>query len=299
MPSAQDAADLDVEVDGRTLSVWHSAMRGPVLLFQPGTPAPPVPWPRLDDLAAARGLTLVSYARPGYSGSTRHRGRRVADVALDVAAVLDALDVDEFVTIGHSGGGPHAIACAALLPDRCRAVATIGGVAPADLVGDSWTDGMAEENIAEFAAAEAGEDVLRPHLESELTGYAAVTPDDVARALGGLVTEVDRAALSDDYADMVASCLRRAASDGLDGWVDDDLAFLAPWGVDLGDVVRPVALWQGRHDAMVPYAHGEWLAAHVAHAHPRLHDDEGHLSLVNGRIGEIVDDLVALASTGR
>ena len=240
----------------------------------------------------------MSYARPGYSGSTRHRGRRVADAAVDVAAVLAALGVDEFVSIGHSGGGPHAIACAALLPDRCRAVATIGGVAPADLVGGTWTDGMAEENIAEFAAAAAGEGVLRPHLEAELARFVSVTPDEVAGAFGGLVTEVDRDALTDDYADMTARSLRRAAFDGLDGWVDDDLAFLAPWGVDLGEVVRPVALWQGRHDAMVPYAHGTWLAHHVAHAHPRLHDDEGHLSLVNGRIAEVVDDLLELASLG-
>ena len=269
-----------------------------MLLFQPGTPAPPVPWARLEGLAAERDLTLVSYARPGYSGSTRHPGRRVADAAADVGAVLDALGADDFVTIGHSGGGPHAIACAALLPERCRAVATIGGVAPVDAFGEAWTDGMAQENVDEFAAAEAGERVLRPFLESELAGFAGVDAGGVAVAFGGLVTEVDQHALTDDYADMVARCLRRAAHDGIDGWVDDDLAFVAPWGVDLDAIGRPVAIWQGRHDAMVPFAHGEWLAGHVAGARPRLFDAEGHLSLVNGRIDAVLDDLLDLAGAG-
>jgi pimeloyl-ACP methyl ester carboxylesterase len=209
--------------------------------------------------------------------------------------VLDALGGDEFVTVGHSGGGPHAIACAALLRDRCRAAATIGGVAPAGAFGPGWTDGMAAENVEEFAAAAAGEPLLRPYLESGLAAYAAVDAGGVVEAFGGLVTDVDRHALTEDYADMVARCLRRAAHDGIDGWVDDDLAFLAPWGFDLGAVGRPVALWQGRHDAMVPFAHGEWLAAHVDSAHPRLLDDEGHLSLVNGRLEDVVDDLLELA----
>ena len=98
---------------------------------------------------------------------------------------------------------------------------------------------------------------------------------------------------------MVARCLRRAAHDGIDGWVDDDLAFVVPWGFDLAAVARPVALWQGRHDAMVPFAHGEWLAGHLAGARPRLFDDEGHLSLVNGRLDDVLDDLLALGTVRR
>ena len=158
---------------------------------------------------------------------------------------------------------------------------------------------MGQENLEEFAAAAAGEEALRPRLQSALEGYTSVTADDVAVAFGGLVTDVDREALTDDYADQVARSLRRAARDGLDGWLDDDLAFLAPWGVDLAAVQVPVAVWQGRHDAMVPFAHGEWLAAHVAGARARLFDDEGHLSLVNGRIDEVLDDLVELGGLGR
>lgn len=290
-----DDSDMQVPVGDRVVQVWVGGVAGgPVLVFQPGTPAPPVAWPSLESIAASRGLRLVSYARPGYSGSTRHEGRRVVDAATDVAAVLDALDVGEFVTIGHSGGGPHAVACAAVLADRCRAATSLAGVAPHDLHAARWMEGMADENVEEFSIVLEGPAALRRHLSAELAAYAGVTAADVAEALGGLVTAVDRAALTGDLADMVARSLRRAAVDGLDGWIDDDLAVMSPWGFDPAAIDVPVAVWQGRHDAMVPFRHGQWLATDIASAHPRLADDEGHLSLLTRRLGDIVDDLLAL-----
>ncbi len=286
---------MQVPVGDRVVQVWVGGVAGgPVLVLQPGTPAPPVAWPSLESIAASRGLRLVSYARPGYSGSTRHEGRQVVDAATDVAAVLDALGVGEFVTIGHSGGGPHAVACAAVLADRCRAATSLAGVAPHDLHAARWMEGMADENVEEFSIVLEGPAALRRHLSAELAAYAGVTAADVAEALGGLVTAVDRAALIGDLADMVARSLRRAAVDGLDGWIDDDLAVMSPWGFDPAAIDVPVAVWQGRHDAMVPFRHGQWLATDIASAHPRLADDEGHLSLLTRRLGDIVDDLLAL-----
>ena len=294
------AADLSVTVEDRRLSVWTGgAEAGPALLFQPGTPAPPVRWDSLESLARARGVRVIAYARPGYSGSTPAPGRSVADAASDVAAVMSAVGAEEFVTVGHSGGGPHALACAALLPGRCRAAASLAGVAPYAPFGERWLAGMAEENLAEFAAAFAGEDALRTFLTHELAGFTEVTAAEVAASLRGLASPVDQAALVGDYADMLARSFRSAAADGLEGWVEDDLAFVTDWGFDLSAIEVPVAVWQGREDAMVPYAHGEWLARTIGTARPRLFDDEGHLSLANLRLADIVEDLLQLGDLTR
>ena len=137
---------------------------------------------------------------------------------------------------------------------------------------------MAEENHEEFGAALDGDEALSRFLEPFAGELAAVTSDTVAEMLGGLVTDVDRAALTGEFAEYQAASLRTAVSSGTWGWHDDDLAFTRPWGFVLDEITVPVSVWQGRQDAMVPYAHGEWLAAHIAGARPRLFEDEGHLS---------------------
>jgi pimeloyl-ACP methyl ester carboxylesterase len=91
----------------------------------------------------------------------------------------------------------------------------------------------------------------------------------------------------------MALALRRAVETGIAGWRDDDLAFTEDWGFALSDVALPVAVWQGRQDRMVPFAHGEWLAAEIPTAEAHLFDEEGHISLI-AKIDEILTDLVAL-----
>ena len=287
---------MSVAVGKRQLEVLlGGAPDGRPLVFHAGTPSPPVPWPSLDRAAEERGLLVVSPARPGYSGSTRNPGRSVADVVSDTTVLLDAIEADGFLTLGHSGGGPHALACAALLPDRCRAAVSLAGVVPYDAPGFDWQSGMGEENVAEFCAALQGESVLRPYLVEELKNFAHITGDQVAEALGGLITEVDRTALTGELAEVMAASLRLAAADGLEGWLDDNLAFVAPWGFDISSISVPVAVWHGRQDKMVPFSHGEWLVEHIPSAEARLRDDEGHLSLVANRLGDILDGLVSLA----
>lgn len=276
---------LVVQVADRRVNAWRGgADTGLVMVFHTGTPSPPVYRAALDRTASALGLRLVTYARPGYSGSTRQPGRSVADAAGDTAAVLDALGQARFVTVGHSGGGPHALACAALLPTRCLAAVSLAGVTPFDAEGVEWLAGMADENGEEFTTALAGEAVLRPYLARYVQRFADVTSDDVAASLAGLVSDVDRTALTGEFADMAARSFRRSAVDGVDGWIDDDLAFVKPWGFDVEEIDVPVAVWQGRHDRMVPFAHGQWLRAHIPTSAPRLLDDEGHISLVTGRL---------------
>ena len=248
---------------------------------------------------AGRGWQLVTYSRPGYAGSTRHEGRSVADAAADVATILDSLGIDHFVTLGWSGGGPHALACAALLPERCDGAATLAGVAPYDAEGLDFLAGMGPENVEEFGAAARSRAELDAFLGTFAEALADTTPEGLADSLGGLIDDVDRAALATgELAEMLATSVRRAVSAGIDGWRDDDLAFVRDWGFDLGAISVPVSVWQGAHDRMVPFAHGRWLAAHIPGAREHLYDDEGHLSLVGSRCRAILDDLAASRGRG-
>jgi len=276
--------DLDV--------MRHGRPDGRALVFHVGTPNAPAEFPLLTDALDERGWQLVAYARPGYAGSARREGRSVADAAADTAAVLDELGIDRFVTIGWSGGGPHALACAALLPDRCDAAASLAGVAPFDADGLDFLAGMGPENIEEFGAAVRSRDELAAFLLPFADALSKVTGEEVAKSLGGLVDDVDRAALTGELAETMARMLRRALSNGIAGWLDDDLAFVKPWGFDLAEIAVPVSIWQGAHDRMVPFAHGEWLAAHVPGARVHLYDDEGHISLA-AQLPRILDDLVS------
>jgi pimeloyl-ACP methyl ester carboxylesterase len=282
--------------DGRDLELVTEGTDGGVpLIYHSGTPTAAIEFPMLAEPAAAHGWQVVRASRPGYAGSTPREGRSVADVIEDVTAILDHLGRDRFVTLGWSGGGPHALATAALLPDRCAGAAVLAGVAPYDAQGLDWYDGMGPENVEEFSAAVESREALTAFLETQAAGLVAVTGEQVAEVLGQLVDEVDRGALTGEFADYVAGDFRRAVSTGIAGWRDDDLAFARPWGFDLADIRVPVSVWQGAHDRMVPYAHGRWLAAHVPGARVNLYDDEGHLSLV-AQLPRILDDLAELAS---
>ena len=220
--------------DGRSIEVLTAGpAHGLAVVFHHGTPFAAVPYEPSAEQVWDRGVRLVSWARPGYAGSPPLPGRRVAHAAADTAAVLDALGHDRFVTIGWSGGGPHALACAALLPGRCAGVATIAGVAPHDAEGLDWLAGMGPENIEEFGAAAGDGSEIVDFLTREAHGLRTITGADVAASLGGLVTDIDKAALTGGFADYVARGMRAATQGGIDGWLDDDRAFTADWGFDL------------------------------------------------------------------
>jgi pimeloyl-ACP methyl ester carboxylesterase len=266
------------------------------LVLHEGTPCGLALYPPTVRAAAIRGLRVVLAARPGYEGSTPRPGRRVADVAADTAAVLDELGADSFVTAGWSGGGPHALACAAGLPGRCLGAASIAGVAPYLAPGLDWMAGMGPENVAEFGAALAGEAELTAFLDREAATIGTVTGPDVAQAFGGLVIEADQAVLTGEFADHIATCLRAALSSGIAGWRDDDLAFITDWGFSLSpEPPLRAAIWQGDQDRMVPFAHGQWLAAAIPGARVHLMPGDGHLSMTVSAFDRILDDLLDLA----
>jgi pimeloyl-ACP methyl ester carboxylesterase len=237
--------------------------------------------------AAEKGIRLIAHSRPGYGDSTRQPGRSVAAVAVDVAAIADHLGVDRFATWGMSGGGPHSLACAALLPERVAAAAALASIAPWDAEGLDVTAGMGEDNVEEFAAAARGEDALRPMLEEFRPMVLKGTPEGLIEMLNTVLSPVDREILSGDIAAFMVEQSTFALRSGIDGWLDDDLAFTKPWEFDLADISVRVLLTQGRHDLMVPFSHGEWLAAAIPGVDARLSEEDGHLTVAFERTPKI------------
>jgi len=274
--------------DGRTLRVWVTGDEGGVpVLAQHGTPSGGILYGPWIAEASTRGICLIGYDRPGYGGSSRHAGRTIADAAADVRAIAAALGIDRLVTWGISGGGPHALACAALAPDLVAAAACMAGPAPFDAADLDWTEGMGEENVVEHGAAAEGEEVLRPLLEAGRAGMLGGGVQALKEELGTLVTPVDAASLDRGFGDFVYESVELALRDTVDGWVDDDLAFVTPWGVDVASIRVPLLLIQGAQDGFVPVAHFEWLAAHVPAAERRLAPEHGHLSLSETGVSEV------------
>jgi pimeloyl-ACP methyl ester carboxylesterase len=280
--------------EGRGLAVELSGPDdGRPLIFHDGTPMAGRMFASMVAQGAERGVRHIAYARPGYCGSERDAGRTVADCARDVAAIADELGVERFLTAGMSGGGPHALACAALLPERTMAAATLGGVAPATAQGLDWLAGMGQENIEEFGAARSGEHELSSYLQAARTEMLGSSAADLRATLGDLLSGPDRAVLSGEFAEYLAASMKAAVEHGIWGWLDDDLAFVGDWGFDLGAIAVPVTIWQGEQDRFVPFGHGRWLAEHVPGASAQLPVEHGHLSLAIGSYGRVLDELIA------
>jgi pimeloyl-ACP methyl ester carboxylesterase len=277
-----DVRERDIlSSDGRRLHVYESGdPYGELVVYHHGTPGFGRPEDGWAQDAGRRGIRLVGYDRPGYGGSARQAGRTVTDAAADVAAIADALGVARFRTWGTSGGGPHALSCAAILPHRVIAAAAVGSPAPFRAPGLDWSAGMGDDNITEFAAAAAGEPELRRYLTPAADELVAVGPDGLATALRTLLPDVDLAALDSHLATYLYDSIAVGLLPGIDGWLDDDLAFVGTWGFEPAAIRVPVLVLQGAHDLMVPFDHGRWLAAAIPACTARLSETDGHLSLM-------------------
>ncbi len=270
----------------RTLHVYDTGGNDARLtvLWQHGTPntgEPPAP---LFPAAAERGIRWVSFDRPGYGTSTQQAGRDVAAAAADAASVADALGLGQFAVLGHSGGSPHALACAALLPDRVQAVVAMCGLAPLAADGLDWFAGMAPAGTALLRAAVAGPAALQEHL--------AATEFDMDQ-----FTPADQEALAGNWAWLGEVAGKANAADH-GGHADDELAFTAPWGFDPAQVSSPVLIVHGGQDRVVPSSHGEWLARRCPGAELWRQPDDGHISVLNSGVA-VLDWLSQHAGLGR
>ena len=282
--------ELDVTLrDGRTLHVYDDGdPDGNVVVQHHGTPGSGVSYPPDLDLARERGLRVLAYDRAGYGGSTPDPGRSVVDVVADIEDVLADLGVERFASLGGSGGCPHSFACGARSP-RCLAAAAIASPTPYPAEGLDWLEGQGEQNRAEWAAALAGPEELETFLEAEAAELRAATAEQIKDLMATLLPPVDAAVLTGDRAEHAKHGLERAVMHGVAGWRDDDLAFMHPWGFELDEIRVPTLLWQGTQDKMVPVAHAHWLAARIPGVEAHISDEDGHLSIAVGRLGEIYD----------
>ncbi|WP_189349173.1 alpha/beta fold hydrolase [Zhihengliuella salsuginis] len=278
--------------DGRRLDVRVTGpANGQVLVAHVGTPMAATRLRFLEGPAHERGLRVVTMSRPGYGDSTRRAGRTVVDAVADTREVLEELGVTSCLVLGYSGGGPHALACAARL-GGVRAVLVIAGTAP--YMGDPvWMDGMGEENVKGFTAAVEGEEALRPLLEEDPDRMQSVTVEQMVENLASLLPDVDRALMTDEFGDDILASMQEGYRVGVDGSLDDSLALVQPWGFELDEIDVPTILWQGSLDKMVPFSHGRQLADRLTGAASHLESGEGHVSIVVGAMGTMLDELIA------
>jgi pimeloyl-ACP methyl ester carboxylesterase len=231
-----------------------------------GTPGSRVTRFPIGDPYTAAGVRVLRFDRGGYGLSTRAPGRSVGDCVSDVLALVDHVGWDRFAVTGSSGGGPHALACGALLAGRVTRVMVERSLAPFDAEGLDWYEGMTDGNVNEFGAAEQGEEALRAVVETEAAAILEHVAEESIDLLGDsyAVAEADKAAMSDEaVARELRTTLREALRHGVDGWVDDDLAFVKPWGFDPRRMTVPVVVRYGAADTLVPAAHGRWLATRI------------------------------------
>jgi pimeloyl-ACP methyl ester carboxylesterase len=270
--------------DGRSLQVHELGdPDGFPIVFHHGTPGSGTMYTRW----ATPGVRLIAYDRAGYGGSTRKPGRTVVDVVADITAVADELGLERFATWGLSGGGPHALACLALCDERLTAAATLAAVGPWNVEGLDWLAGMGEGNLREFELTLAGEEALRPAVERDRAEMLRATPEQLRDAMAPHLSPTDSAALTDDLAAYFHGNMAHGIGENADGWIDDSLAFVEPWGFELSAIARPVLVVQGGDDLMVPKQHGEWLAANVPGAEARIDDAHGHLTLAEHLVPEV------------
>jgi pimeloyl-ACP methyl ester carboxylesterase len=274
--------------DGRVLQVATlGEPSGHTVFWHHGTPGSASQVMMFAPLVEVGNLFLVTISRAGYGPSSRLEGRDVAAVVGDADAALDAVGRGDYVVVGWSGGGPHALACAALDAPRCRAAWSIAGVVPTNLDFD-WTEGMGPENVEEFALAKAGGPEYEARIATYGDAFKTVTGDVVVELFGGLFSEVDAAAMEvEARREQFAASLRQGFEFGWHGFYDDDQAVMKEWGFDPTTISIPVAVWYGDHDLMVPQTHGEWLVQNLPTASQHYHAGEGHVSLFTNHFDEL------------
>jgi pimeloyl-ACP methyl ester carboxylesterase len=290
-----DHEELITLSDGRTLELasWGDASK-PTVVFHHGTPGSSRTVSMFEPLLERDDYFFVTTSRAGYGRSSRDAGRTFASVVADTRAVLDHLGRDEYVSLGWSGGGPHALACGALDAPRCRGVVAIASVVPVD-TGFEWTEGMGPENLEEFALALEGGPAFEAAIEAAATLLLEARDENILDLMGGLLSEPDRAALGDDarratFADSTAY----GFLEGWRGFYDDDVAIFTPWGFDPTAISTPVHVFFGDHDLMVPPSHGWWLVNNLPTAVAHHYAEEGHLSVLVNHIDDVAATIAAL-----
>ncbi|MEJ6760602.1 MAG: alpha/beta hydrolase [Candidatus Planktophila sp.] len=274
--------------DSRELEILDNGINSEnAIVFHHGTPGHASAWSEWLEVAATKGIRALAYSRAGYGTSDRNPGRSVNSINSDIAQLLDAKNVTKFVSIGWSGGGPHALANTFEL--RNVGAISLAGVGAFGVDDLDFLEGMGPENHDEFGAAMKGEAVIEQWMNENASGMKNVTGREIREAFGGLIGDADKAVLEGITADNMAAAMRSSLAVSFDGWIDDDLVFVKPWGFDLSAITKPVFIWQGDDDFMVPHAHSYWLKKHIPTAVLNFIPGHGHISIGEKYRAEIIE----------
>ena len=280
--------------DGRTLCLQEGGqLDGRPILMHGGTPNSRLLYPPDVELAERQGVRLISYDRPGYGGSAPQPGRNVADCVQDVRAIAQELGFDRLAVWGGSGGGPHALACAALLGDLVPAVAVLASPVPFDAEGVDYFAGQGELNVEDTKLLLADEEAARRKCEGDRLEMLEAGAAELFEYLKTLLSPVDAEALTPAMVDHLILSVHDAMGETSEGWMEDNLAIMGDWGFELAAIETPVLLRHGRQDRFVPFGHGEWLAGHVPGVEAILTEDDGHLTLTTRHLESVHDWLLA------
>ena len=269
--------------DGRALAVEDAGdPNGIPVMVHVGTPGCRRLYGRTVADAIDRGIRLISYDRPGYGDSTPHPGRTTADCALDVQVICAELGVERLTMWGLSGGGPHVLACAALLPDLVAAAASLCSLAPYDAEGLDWLSGFSQGAIDEANLMLSDEPAARTLFETDRDKMLAASPAELAQEMLTQAPDADLEFLTDE-----AISMQRAMAPGIEGGWDDCISQMTPWGFDVSQISIPMLLLHGGRDKAVPFSHGQWLAEHIPGVEAWFFPEEGHGMIRENHIGEV------------
>lgn len=279
--------------DGREFEYFDNGVKSDkAILFLHGTPGDATAWTKwLKEITA---VTAIATSRPGYGLSARNRGRTIASDLENQSQVLDHLGITSFVAIGWSGGGPHSLNMTR--DSRCVAAFTLAGVGEYGREDLDFLAGMGPENHDGFGEALRGEAAITAWMERNAVSFRDVTGAQMIEAFGGLIGDADKRALTPQVAEESAATMRRALAKSFSGWIDDDLAFVQDFGFDLHRISKPVVIWQGDDDFMVPQAHSKWLARHIPGSQLRFVPGHGHISLGEEFRPNIIADALSYLS---
>lgn len=281
MDEASDQPIFVKNGDRRLAVQWWGDPDGDPVFLLHGMPGSRI-GPRPRGIVLERmGVKLISYDRPGYGWSDRHPGRTVASAGEDVERIATELGFERFSVVGRSGGGPHALACAARLQGRVKRVAVLVSPAPPDALGLDWNEGMSRINVDDFADVDRGigdaPAGASPHA-AVLAMRAAGIRQDPNTLLEHLAPELspgDRRVVEDwAMRNLLLATYSEAVRKGSGGWIDDAVALRSPWDFKFDDVRCPVLLWHGGEDRFSPASHTVWMAERLRAARSRFNRDE-------------------------
>jgi pimeloyl-ACP methyl ester carboxylesterase len=277
--------------NGRKLEYLDNGVESDkAILFLHGTPGCAQAWNSY--LPEVKGVRAIATSRAGYGLSDRHAGRSVANDLQDQQEILDHFGIKSFVSIGWSGGGPHSLNMTR--DQRCKAAFTLAGVGEWGHADLDFLSGMGPENHEEFGEALKGEAAIEVWMKANAVGYKNIKSSELIEAFGGLIGEADKRALTPEVAELMAVGMRHSGSVSYYGWLDDDLAFVRDFGFDITKIDKPVILYQGDDDFMVPHAHGYWLEKKIPNAKLNFVPGHGHISLIFEYRAQIIKEAVTL-----